>query len=492
MIGKKIYERALFLLGLLLLIFCSIFLFTDLSIRRHLLGLEEYAARARVGFLKKREGGIRRRHMEDTAFNSIDELSELYNNDTIVTGSSGSATVELDDGSTLELGPNTMIRLAFDSGLKVGGIFRQTNITVIAGQVIGKSVGRSLHMRTKDQDVVIEKNTLKSLQVAQNNFSKADAPPQAAPQPQGRIEILAPRPGTVFDFARGTQNPEKQVSLIWKVSPRDSRLQISLKRVGDLQPIYNKIATPDQEGRGTVSLIIRSPGKYEWTVKNLATDDTKTLNASTDFQIQKKVEAIELLSPLVSGQEMATTELKDSLLSSFDIQFRWKPYPKLSNYTIHFFKSPLGGVAVYSKTTQSTQFRLKPGKVFAGHLYYQVTGDLPNGFLISSQIQDFRFDFMPPMPKVPRHRASYSKAEVAREKNRVLFTWQKTNFTEGYHFELSKNSDFSRLVHETKTNENFALIDSPGAGRYFWRVTSLTKETRSAPSPIFEFTIQDR
>ncbi|MEK7691084.1 MAG: hypothetical protein AAB425_08695, partial [Bdellovibrionota bacterium] len=82
----------------------AFFYFSDISLRKYLLGWEEEeVGQERVAVLKGVRGSIKRQLSEETEFKAVGESVVLYNYDTIVTGPDGAGTILLDDGGTLEL-----------------------------------------------------------------------------------------------------------------------------------------------------------------------------------------------------------------------------------------------------------------------------------------------------------------------------------------------------------------------------------------------------
>lgn len=86
-----------------------------------------------IGSLTQASGVIRRKSGSENAFNVIKGQQILYNYDTLVTNSDGNANIAFDDGTVLELSPNTMIQLVFAPKLSVEGISRLKTVNVIGG-----------------------------------------------------------------------------------------------------------------------------------------------------------------------------------------------------------------------------------------------------------------------------------------------------------------------------------------------------------------------
>jgi hypothetical protein len=68
------------------------------------------------------------------------------------------------------------------------------------------------------------------------------------------------------------------------------------------------------------------------------------------------------------------------------------------------------------------------------------------------------------------------------KENRILFTWQKTNFTDTYEIAIAADSAFKTVLLTRKTAENFFVLTAPKVGTYYWRVESTAGKLKSGPS----------
>ena len=131
-------ELILVAFGLILFLSSLSIFLSEISLRRYLLGWQNEGGLEKVGIIEKTAGGILRKKVVQAEFKRIGLNSEVYNFDTIVTGPDSTATVELSDGSAIELAPKTMIKLVFESRFSLAGISRATTVNVVSGKVKGK------------------------------------------------------------------------------------------------------------------------------------------------------------------------------------------------------------------------------------------------------------------------------------------------------------------------------------------------------------------
>jgi hypothetical protein len=162
----KQWEILLLLLSLLLFITFSTLYATGISLKYWFIsgsGSSEY----RVGMLKGNSSGVRRQLSGEGSFDYIEQNDVLYNHDTIVADPDGHATLILDDGSEIELGEGSMIRLAFESNLMMSGISRLTRVNVLAGKVSARASTQAGQLGTNVVDRVVLTSGKDSVELVQ-------------------------------------------------------------------------------------------------------------------------------------------------------------------------------------------------------------------------------------------------------------------------------------------------------------------------------------
>ena len=174
---------------------------------------------------------------------------------------------------------------------------------------------------------------------------------------------------------------------------------------------------------------------------------------------------------------------------SLEIRVRWREYPDAEEYGVSVYKDEQGKEQIFNKTVETNQYVLNKERIYTGAIYYRISASLESGFLAISTLAPFRFDFLPPSLVLPMDRAALSRANLAKEGNRILLTWQKTNFTKTYEIQVARDRGFRDVLVSNKTVENFFVIDTPPAGTYFWRVRSVADGTASPPSSAYELVI---
>ncbi len=536
----RVWEIALILISLLFFVASLILYVSNIPIRGYLLGIHEDETQTQVGSLGQSAGEVKRQLMTDSEFTRIGTSAPLYNQDTIVTGPDSGAQLSLEDGSTIDLGPNTMVTLAFESRLSLGGISRGATVNVVTGTVTGVAKTAPIKIRSRREVVTLATNVRQTVKAPPIPMVAPPLPPPiptpaplpiAAPSPSPSPSPLAPMPSPSPSLApppprvkvtasvewisprlqervsvdRGSPKPEKRVDLEWRIleaatvpprlakgknaSPPKARLTLSLVRrsssarggVAREQIAQQVVAL--QAGRGKYGVVLRKPGLYEWHLHDEQGGPLPVKPESTvgQFTLLPTYEAIEVLDPLVGGQAGASNALKGQLLKNFDVTLRWKAYEGMNGrYRIQFAGTPDFKKVLMLKEVAETAYRFNKDKIFTGQIFYRVLASHPAGFTVTSPPEKFAFNFLPPMLVVPEDKTVLSSEALKRDDDTILFTWQKTNFTEKYEFQIGLDVEFKTVYIKLVVKENFFVLKAPKPGKYWWRVKSMSKATASS------------
>lgn len=544
----KFVEFILVLFAVLLTTSAGFLYVSDISLRKYLLGIQEFQNEQRVGYLVEQTGKTRRKQLVSAEFEKLVASTTLYNYDTIVTESNGGALIRLDDGGKIELGENTMVRLEFESRLAIGGIAHQTTVNIVSGEVAGEVSPSSqkstqIILRSKNKQVSLNKEAKQKDKIAvkkpkpiaptktyrpptkgkdldallvglnpkgnsvdwQANSEQSaptgttgstgdkesgeaekenTPPPEQTPKKQIRApaKIIYPTAQTKLEVKSGSTNPAIPLSVKFSLGNKTSKGTLTITRFGETKrKVFEKQVTGDLSQVQTVLLF---PGEYEVEIQSTPDSPTR-FDVKTRFKANAQFRGIELKDELIAGAKGA--DLTEKILKDFSITLRWKEYPQATTYLVELFKRP-GAKPISSKRLSQTSWTMNKGKVFTGSIWYQVSSKLPNGFKPISRIEQFSFDLMAPVPALPNNQTQFSQRKLQSEGGNVVFTWQTTNFTDQYLFELAMDSDFKKIVKSEKTQNNFLMVDVPKkTGRFYWRVKGYAKGKASKFSQSFSF-----
>jgi len=482
----------------LLFIFCAYLYLTNVPIHQiWFKGSQIETAHEEIGSLTQASGVIRRKQVLDNEFEPIQNNTVLYNLDTLVTGETGSAVITLKDGSTIELKPRTMIRLTSESNFTLGGISRNTTVDLVEGEVAPKATQNKIILKTKEKTIAITKEEPQKVAVVEQ---PKEEPKVEEKKPEGptinTIQVTLANPVTraILPVADGQAKPERAVAFNWSSVPSvPLNFQLNFKkRDGTIQKILSEPVKP-QNGKSAYSYVAKVPGTYQWTLGTSQANTVLKGETSREFTVPPYFQGIELEEPLVGGK-LIKSNIADSkekeILNDFDITLRWKQLPEAGEYEVKLYKNPSAPKPVLTKTVSTTNYILNKNRVFTGQIFYRVSSRLPSGFVASSNLGTFQFEFLAPSLVLPANGSTLRAPELKKLDNRILFTWQKTNFTKSYSFEIAMDSDFKKPLKTMELVENFFVLKAPPNGTYYWRVRGKTETNQSPPSVVNKFVVQ--
>lgn len=457
--------------------------------RTSVMGLFSNALRtgkdAEIGRVAELQGVLRREKAGESEFVQLARQAPVYQNDLVMTGASDSAKLELHDGSTIELGPGTMIRLVNESQFTLSGIVRMTRVQLVEGEVRGASLKGSVVVRdARGKSIALDQ--VKKAEVRPQVSRMAPSPrplPSPSPTPTLRVpqvRLFNPAEGEKISVERGSRKAAKTVRFVWSADVPE--VEFLLTRLGPGEP-RQVVLRPVRHETGEVALDLelKESGDYEWQIRTSGKSWTSRFSLLPDF------EAISLRAPLVSGAPLADNRfLGGKSKRPFDVTVRWESFPGATEYSVWIDIG--GGNSEPVKGIRHTNYRIKDPKVMARPFRYRVTADLPGGFIVASKTESFQFQIFPPAPSSPHDGEAFPAKRLLSEKG-LLLTWEKRNFSTGYLVEIARDPGFKDLVVKTNTRENFYPIRSFAPGKYYWRVAIVSEAGLTGASPPISFTI---
>ena len=501
----KIWEIIVILSAVFLFSFSCFIYLKNISIRKYFSGSDDEEGQVLIGHLSKKSGSLKRQLLGESEFKALDINGPLYNMDILVTGPESGATLQLDESGLVELGPNTMIRLAFQTNLALDGISRVGKVNVVVGQVTGKSGTRQLVISSKEGVTLLKPNTLKSVEaqdvqtrVAQQALKPAPSPSVSAtprlsftPEEADRIKILSPSQGEKLVADILEPIPGRNVKFTWTMSPPAGKSQLTLWRRSEFssnekdprEKVFSQVYSA-YLGQGSAYIKVQRPGNYEWEIRGPEGQMISwEKNTNSSFQIDPEVRAIRVRPPLVGGKPLSSNQVVGRVLKKFDITLEWEKYSIAKEYKVTIATSPSEQKPLLEKNLTTERFTFNKDKVLSGDIFYKIVSHLDTGFNVSSGFQKFSFRFDPPNLAVPKENFVISKAALSNEGNRIMLTWQHTNFTQFYEVEIAKDAAFKSIYARKTQKENFFIFPRPLVGKYWWHVRSQAKDFWSPMSP---------
>lgn len=481
----------------------SVFIYVqDIPLRKYILGWQDTADTNPVGKLSKNVGSIKRKRAKRSEFESTKKGAVLYNFDTIVTPENGSALIVLDDGGQIELGPKTMVKLAFASEISIGGINRAARVEIVTGQVKARAAQKVITLKSRNQTIKVkESEPQKIINIAPPKpQKKAEVIKEPKPEPKPKrvltkVVPVLPKMGTLFQPKNNQDKLQAVVQFQWKVNPPERQVLIQLVQMNGKEShrVLSKKIQPEK-GIGKLKIALKKPGKYQWQLFNPPQGEKKPieplLKKNQTFSVSRYFDGIKLLEPLVGGSKSSSNVYSGKALKNFDITLGWRAAKGVKDFEVNLYKNQRGKNSIYQKKTNENNVTLNRKKVFTGKLFYRVHGKTKEGFIARSKIAPFRFDFLPPPLVLPKDRGTV-RLKKGQKRAEVLFTWRTTNFTKKYEIQVSKNSNFETTTIKRSTRDNFFLLKGVSPGKYFWRVRSFGQGLYSAHSRSRSFQVKE-
>ncbi len=487
---------------------------TGYPIRNWLFGLESDQVDRPIGKVGAAGGTLRRQLRRNPEFKAIPPEETLYNRDTVVTGPDSTATLEISDAGSIELGPNTMVRLVFAEQTSIGGASRAPVVDVIQGSVTGRAQAAPLLLRNKGTIKRIERNSDEKVtapkpepvkKVARVELppmpSIASLPPPAslpAAPPIAAPEVAAPPVAPVisnapikvtrtlaatYEPSASANAPVIPLDLAWSGGNPSAPLRLEILKEGSNEPIQSQLVQAGGDGKSSWQGEINQAGAFSWRL--VREDGSPALSdqgspVQGQFAIKPEWKKLSPLKPLVGGQEKDNNDFEGgSLKRSPAITFRWKSLvPQelavLINQTrIRVWDAANPKNLLMDQKLKGTEVEFSKDRLYLGKLVWQASAPTSDGFVATTGPQEFQVKFNPPNMVEPAQEAIFSRSKMSRSSDgSVLLTWKKTLFTDNYEVEVAEDENFSKVIWKARPKENYALFRSGKNQSFWWRVKS--------------------
>lgn len=487
----KNWEKALIVVSVFVFIFSLMLYFSEISLTSYLLGIEDQSKKVEVGFLLEQTSPIKRKAVESIQFKEIANKAILFNKDTLVTDSDVKASLQLKDGSIIELGPNTMIQLSFDSTFGLNGISRAAKVDVISGSVEGKNLQSAVKIRVAGEVYDLEEQKKIKINTAKPKVAISDDTKQALPEAikdpwfataekemksSPKIVYEKPAPPVEFKILYPAQGanilPPKEAKLVkipmqfkWTMNRPEMPVYIKLYKIENSKPrLVSAVINRSYSTERNTVISLDGPGKYKWEV-DLAQEESfaAPVSKSAEFSVSSEIIGIKLAKP-------QTTSRSDSS----DVKLVWTPYAGTKNYVVTAFRDPDKKQIIWKKKIDKTEFLFDLKSVILGKIdprvYFDVEGANSAGISVKSNVESIDFGFFNTEPVIPSTNEQISEGKLKKEDKRMIFTWEKKHLASAYAFELATDPEFKQMIRRVGTRENFVLLDPLRPGNYFWRI----------------------
>ncbi len=514
-----------------LFVICSYIYFTEIQLRVLLFGMKAPGSYRKMGEAITLNGNVKRKAPDRQDFQNLQKNGNLYDSDTVVTGPDSQVQIQLDDGGTIDLGQQTMVRLVFNAYVSFNGISRSTGVEVVTGQVKGtvKEGGEIVLKTTSGESIKIEKGSeQKAIAVAAPMPGKKSAlkvikdvvvvkpkpvpppspkpvpPPPPSPKPIAPSPSPSPRPSPKPSPKPSLKSIELAASILSvpdeskpvKLPPGSSQpvleTSFAFRVLGDLKQkvkfvlsmggkvLQEKLLQPGGDGTTQVGVALDRPGDYQWFALP-AINKTKKEPvplAHGKFNVAREFKGMFAPDVTISGKKVTSTRsfLKDQ---KFILELNWKPYPTATEYLVQIYKPGNDATPWIEEKIKTTSWQRHFPYPFFGMLNVKVSTVTEKGFMVMAQPTVAKFEFASPIVVEPGPVVTLTANKIRQSGLKILCTWSLTDFTTAYEFDMATDPKFEKVVMKKNIKDNFFIITKISNGKYWWRVRSVGKGIKS-------------
>jgi hypothetical protein len=485
-------EKIVLAAGLLLLLVPGTILFSNVQIANRFFSSKDILTLSPIGEVVNPSRIVRRRGEDDPAFLTIKSGDPVFVGDTIITGKQSSTRINLSDGSVIEVGPESMLKIAPVRTFSFKGIQKKINVTVQAG---------AIKARVDDEASPIVFQSLKGevLKEIKPAPTPASAPQAPVTEPLAKTDPLLPAQTQAPETA-ATPAPEEFVTItaappaefpVAPPSPTASMAPIAQAPV----PAPEAPPAPAAQAQALPPEALTRP-----EAPRLITDFLSNLKpepAETPIQQETK-QAPQAESPLLSKYvaplnpvpDLEVTPLPATPLISDEADlkeqrfvFKWKDggfQVKLP----YILKIEHEGQTLKFETDQ-TEYSWSLPLAAEGKIRWWVEAMLRNGNTVQSKKQDSSWKLPVPVLASPGNGLDLPEFYLKGESHEVLLTWKQMQICSSFELNVSKTADFKEVLFKAVTKRNFHTFPVQKPGRYFWRVgCNYTTEFKAFSGPF--------
>lgn len=504
-------EKILFSISALLLVLSSYLLYDD-----SLLFRREFDARLQaVGSLQNISNDVRRKTIEDFSWLPIHNEETVYLRDSLFTGASSSAILQLHDGTQLRIAANSLIILTMDGDelvldLKFGDLAAdlaaQSQLNIKAGEEISKvkNLGRTkstLELTKKPGTSSVRAN--KGELTVQSRSQKIST--KIAPQATA-INILAKtsqKSEVTYGLPEGkillAATSETPVELSWIIkSGKVSKSKVEISTLPDFTNIIESQETPELK---LTTNSLPTNAKYFWRVRTFDEAGQPNNDPTPSYFSITQVQIPQITSPAQSDNVILEF-VKNNPNSNPQLPLKWETVSgyapqKKSKEQFHLQIARDPSFAQVLIDYRTKRFETLVQKVPEGTYYARLALELPEKSLrslwsptVSFSVQHRELEETRPRPPQlvtkniqysPRKTFDRTPASI----DSPLITWSSDYKYPNYKVQISSQSDFSQILSEISTRNKTTRWEKFKPGLFYVRVVGIAADkTTSDPSDI--------
>ncbi len=451
-----------------------------------------------IGVLTYKSRTVLRKFNDQVVWDTIESSSEVKNRDTIRTEGLSDAVLTLNDGTKINIAENSMILLDIsDKNINVNfayGSFEaaregkgagDVKMNITAGdKVVEVGKGDIKLDKTKDElNVKVDQGQAKiTANGKEETVAKdevANVSSQGVKVSKPKFVLVSPEDKKNILSESGTENVSFSIS---GISPEILKLATPIIEVS-LFPDFSKTTIKEKLKSGNLTRQL-NPGSYHWRVSYFDPETKQKLNSETlKFKILSNP-GLRLFLPKDGENFTYTSE-------SPVIKLAWANLELYSSYTAQISKDASFNSEVKSKQTQNTSIAfdgLEDGVYYARVIAKSSIPDVSDKISTASKFSiGKKLNLEPPTLIEPTKSRVFSKDQI---QNDIFFSWKDNKDFDSFQFELSEDSNFTKLIDKQLVENSFLKFGSElPTGNFFWRVRGKLNGREDIVSSISSFSI---
>ncbi|MCC7442500.1 MAG: FecR domain-containing protein [Bdellovibrionales bacterium] len=351
----------------------------------------------------------------------------LSEGDAVFTGPEGSAVLRLQDGSSVELGPQSLVVVRTDSQAREGwkwwlGLEK-------ADAVVGVRKGQVKVRVARSRAVMLESSTGNARKVVASAASDAAAVARAAPGEALQV----------------TADPSAQLSEA-AAQPTGTAAQ--------------RIEAPTAAETGAAAQAI--PFVPE-TVETPAVVEAPPPPKPVAAKVRALPTKVHLPPVLKAKGAAGDTRLEDETrLDRITVRLEWERVEGAAQYEVAVYAP--GGARVHTAKTKGANADVELRSLESTRYEYEIGTRTASGQIVKSGRLPLVIQVAPPETTHP------APGSQVRRGADVFLTWRRTSLTRDYTLEISRSPDFRSVLVRQTLPSNLHVFRPKEAGAYHWRV----------------------
>ena len=445
-----------------------------------------------------------RQFLDDLLWDRLQQMSPVYNGDTIRTAPASEATIYFTDGNIIQLTTNSMIQIFLKEDKRGNAELKKGSASVIANN-------SDFTLQSGDASIEIEKGSTLQTETTSDGSLKmqvVDGKIQIQ-NPNGTFTVLTGETaflstdGIISQSHLNVQTPTINAQYL---NFREENTLVDFEWTTESNSILLETAADKKFNDILSSQIIRNAkrasmavpsGTIYWRISTIPEGDI-TYSESVSGKIKVIYSpAPDLITPVQDFQTKYRTKQPS-------IRFTWTEVERASSYQIDIADNVDFINPVFSKRTPQTS--IVSSDLGKGTWYWRVTPyyminniglaepSITNSFVINQTEM-----LEKPELKLPGENAfvgtRISSSNNTSTPKTIYFSWLNDIEAETYNFKLWKKSNPSRVLQYTKINQNYFSIDTSTVdienGDWLWEVEKVDSEGNTVTSDPRSFYAMD-